>query len=146
MSVNNWKQKGNIYLWRYAGNPKNYSGWHLTGDNEGVESLLELLGLMLEENSGSNRTFRLSKPGMDITSVVGCRDRMIAESKVKFCYEVSEATELNINPNSDDFEIVINRNSTNHLIFGLKDVKNGKGDYSTGQKQNKLWFWWAPHA
>jgi hypothetical protein len=42
--VESWKQAGNLYLWRYAHNTKNYPGWNLAAEETGWKSLFDLLG------------------------------------------------------------------------------------------------------
>lgn len=38
-----WQQKGNLYLWRYQPENRNYPGLHITGDSDGLKSLAPLI-------------------------------------------------------------------------------------------------------
>lgn len=43
-----WHQRDRISLWRYVEANRSYAGWHLSADDEGCRSLLELLDLFAQ--------------------------------------------------------------------------------------------------
>lgn len=92
MNVNDWKQNGNVYLWRYEGSPKNYPGWHLTADSEGAIAFITLIDLVSGASSGTKRTIVLSKPGESELRVPGCRQAAIAAEKLVLESAVEDAS------------------------------------------------------
>src|ERR1044071_2745683 len=43
-----FKLNGHVYLWKYRENTRNYPGWNITLDDQAIDSLLTLFGLMNE--------------------------------------------------------------------------------------------------
>ena len=141
MEVYRWKQKGNLYLWRYRDNPKNYPGWQFTGDKEGVNSLCEILSLMLTEEKNVKRTIQLSTPSEVELSISGCTSKAIPEMKVSLHCEVEEPIDWCIKPYADSMDILCSPFSARGLRESLKKWLSGENDFSFGHNANQLWFW-----
>jgi len=58
--VNNWRQEGRIFIWRYAKPNRRTHGWHFTADRRGCASFRDLLG-KLRGMEGAYRTWQLEK-------------------------------------------------------------------------------------
>lgn len=56
------KLSGNIALWRYFQNAKNYPGWHFTADKSGRAFLLELFDLMSNSEWPSQKKINTTSP------------------------------------------------------------------------------------
>lgn len=137
MNLYDWKQRGNIYVWRYDKNPRNYYGWHLTADSMGCESLIELLLEFMPSESGFFRTIRLAKPTHNQYRVPGCKNKIVAETKLVMSKsDISE--DWDISNSEGKLKIHLGTDQIEKFVSGVNDVKNGKGDYSI----NGLWFWW----
>ncbi len=142
MNINKWTQHGKVYLWQYNGSPKNYIGWHITCDKEGIVSLSELISLMIKSDDNGKRTVNLFKPKSSELKVPNCKSKAIAVTKITILYEADS-------PDIWDFrkedERVFLHTGINQLIkfkSGLQNLGQGQGDYSIGDKENKVWFWW----
>jgi hypothetical protein len=68
-SVEGWKQAGDLSLWRYGQNTKNYPGWNLAADQLGWESLLDLLGRMVASPWACRREVAVIRPTARILAV-----------------------------------------------------------------------------
>ncbi len=142
MNTNKWKQSGRLYLWRYEDNPKNYCGWHLTADSEGVRSLLELIGLMLKSKDESYRTIKLYQTTGHELRVPNCRSRAISCSKLILKNKKDNEDNWNISDQQGIATIVAGDDSLSNLMAGLLDIQRGRGDYFIGTNGHELWFWW----
>lgn len=141
MEVYNWKQKGNLYLWRYKDNPKNYPGWQFAGDRVGVKSFCELLNLMQKEERNVKRTIQFSTPTEKELTIPGCNSKIVSESKAVLHCEVEGSIEWCIKPYGDSMDIIADPYSIKGLRESLNKWLNGENDFSFGHAKNQLWFW-----
>lgn len=138
MKMTEWKQKGVVSLWSYEGNPRHFPGWHLNCDEEGANSLVELVQALTASGVGAARTIKLSAPTKKQLSVPNCREK----------YKSSEKMVLNLSKkwvvvNADEKLIIeFPTEMANQLITGITGIAAGIGDYSIGSEGSKLWFWW----
>src|SRR6266702_378107 len=152
--VDAWKQRGNVYLWRYQENCKNFPGWHLAADRAGAESLLILLAEFKSSTASVYRTITLSKPTINVLAVPnnkGGKARWWAPSRFRINFDPNpEAMSLWSFPvDQDPAVLFVGREFLLRLEAGIVDLSQGKGDYSIGgvtkeelSEQTSLWFWW----
>lgn len=57
--VADWKQAGNLYIWRYATPGRSRQGWHFSADPAGCASMVDLINRMVREASSRHRTLQL---------------------------------------------------------------------------------------
>ena len=93
----NWKQKGNIYLWQYEPHDKNFPGWHLSGDKEGIISCLELIDALESDRLEQFRTIQLHKPNEAQYDIANCRGKAIPSTKLVVSYSPENVGAYNIN-------------------------------------------------
>jgi hypothetical protein len=67
--VESWKLAGNVWLWRYGQNTKNYPGWNLAADETGWNSLFELIRRMAASPWACRREISVTKPTACILAV-----------------------------------------------------------------------------
>lgn len=67
--VERWKAIGTVYLWKYKGDPKDFSGWHIVADRAGALSCIDLFARMQRELAPCKRTFEVHSPSIDILRV-----------------------------------------------------------------------------
>jgi hypothetical protein len=141
MNINEWKQTGKIYVWRYRDNPKNYRGWHMTANKSGCKSALNLLQTFTHSSIEFWRTIQLSVPTSDQYGVPNCSSKPIAESKLVI--NKNEKPDFWKLENKDDkLFLEMGINYIHKLMSGVTDIQNNKGDYFIGSKGQELWFWW----
>ena len=66
--INDWRQTGVIHLWRYKPEKSGLKGWHLTGDERGLQSTAKLLELLGSATYPAKRTVNLTKPSERIAA------------------------------------------------------------------------------
>jgi len=69
--IAHWRQRGNVYLWRFPTDVRNYPGWQCTADAEGCRSLVEMLTIMASSEWSSKIDIALTAPTPEITSLTG---------------------------------------------------------------------------
>jgi len=145
-SVNEWKQGGEIYLWRYLGRSRNFLGWHITGTKEGCLSLVELLDRFEFEGERRHRTIQLSQPSTDQLAVPNNANAdWTSAQKLKIEYHPG-SSEWRFPKDSNPAVLQIGQEWLEELRNGLLGIPEGKGDYSIGTDKDasqRLWFWWT---
>jgi hypothetical protein len=152
--MSSWKQSGIVTLWRYERSTRGYSGWHMTADTEGTQSLLFLLRrLRAGQEPAQYRTILVEPPTHAILRVPnfkGGRAAWIAPHKwrIHVVDAPVEADAWTFPAQLDPAELSIGRKRLDQLMRGIEDIAQGKGDYFIGDDQSagtRLWFWWWPH-
>ena len=141
MNINKWKQSGNIYIWRYQDNPRNYPGWHLSANNSGCISFSELLQALIDSPPEANRTVQLSVPTEKQFCVPNCNRKPIAETKLRI-KRSGNTDKWALTKNEDKLQLDIGIVYLQKFISGIADIQQGKGDYCIGRDNQELWFWW----
>ncbi len=141
MNINKWKQSGNIYIWRYQDNPKNYRGWHLSANNSGCISISELLQALIDSPPEAYRTVQLSVPTDKQFCVPNCKRKPISETKL-IIVKSGIPDEWTLTNNEDKLQLNIGTVYLHKFISGIADIQRGEGDYFIGRKDQELWFWW----
>jgi hypothetical protein len=142
-----WKQNGNIWLWRYTLNERNYPGWNLTADDSGCGSLLALLDELVER-PGEYHTVQTLSPGRDQLAVPNNRIERatwLAPARLRLTYSKnSTAWEFPGDLEPATFEI--GADWLPALREGISGIPHGRGDNSIGLNKGgnlTLTFWWG---
>jgi len=156
MSIRDWRSAGKLYLWRYPGNPRQYSGWHCTADKSGGEALLELLGAFGAEESIVSRVLPLAVPTREILEVPnfeGGRAPCAAHTQWRISFHPG-ATDARLwrFPSSEALaHLELGLEQLPRLAAGVRELMSGGGDCCIGQDSKQsvaecsdLWFWWQP--
>ncbi len=138
MNINTWTLKGSISIWRYEPINKNFPGWHMTADDDGYGSLLELIELLEKSDIGSKRTVTLSKPEPGLA----CADlKETPEKKVVISLGEPEA-QWSLENGDDNLFFKLGLQSLARLRSGIVSAKNGDYDFSVSAPGGQnLWFW-----
>jgi hypothetical protein len=144
--LHSWKQRGVISLWRYTENPKAFGGWHISANDVGIASLLELLRV-LQLAPGSYRTISITQPSARLLQVPNFqqgRARWVAPSKLQL--EVSpDAQTWEFPEDLEPAHFIVGASYLPALIRGLEGIPRGEGDYAIGSRAGgklRLCFWW----
>jgi hypothetical protein len=149
-TVEKWNQKGQIWIWRYAGRSKNYEGLHLTADSVACKSLRELFKLMNNSQWPSTKVLKISKKEFVDTTGSGYKLSLLETFKIK--YRKSQAPDdywnLEWDSNRKNYILTIGAKKLKELDTGISDIERGHGDYDIGPADDDkwdemcLWFWW----
>ncbi len=146
MIVNEWKQTGRVFLWRYEDPSKASSGWHMTTDGEGARSLLALIDAFLLSAVDARRTVRLSIPTERELRVPNYNKKADPAEKLVLEFVAQENSLWSLSCKDKKATLKAGRSSLLNLGNGLADIEKGRGDYCIGEKGQELWFWWRLNA
>jgi hypothetical protein len=150
--VESWKQSGNLYLWRYAHNTKNYPGWHLAADETGWKSLFDLLGRMAASPLACRREISVLKPTSRILAVpnnpAGSEG---IESAQRLILEVPRGTvgdrQWRLESNQKRVVLEVGPSKLAELHGAVGSMPSTGGDFAIGPdaqrtwKEKSLWLW-----
>ena len=136
------QQRGSISLWRYTESTRNFSGWHLSANDDGAIALKSILHALQE--SGGTCTLTVTRPSAAVLSVPNNRGGHAAWSapnRWRICYQAT-ADEWRFPPTGEPAVLTLGTTHLGQLVAGLDDILAGQGDYSIGIEGEELWFWW----
>ena len=137
-----WKQRGQIYFWRYTENSRNFPGWHLVVDSAASESLASLVASLTKAQEPIHRTLQVSRPTKDVLCIPNNKDglaRFSAPTKLVICFDPTDADSWTLDCVSDVLEWRLGSNSMTELESALASP-NSFFDRQFG-KDKPLWFW-----
>lgn len=141
MNVHHWKQKGQLYLWRYEPENKNYAGWHLSGDTDGLSSLVELIQAMESSGTEQYRTVNLAQPGEVQYQIPGCRSKPVPVAKLRVKYEPRRSSDFELLIQEDVLTLSMGRGNVNQYCTALRGLAQGKNDVHLGRGNHGVWLW-----
>ena len=144
--VDRWMQRGRVFLWSYAGNPRNFCGWHITADDAGCESLLLLIDLMIQAEFKAKQIIDLTPPTASDLRVVGCTARAMAAKSLNLSHSKQRMAMDHWSLRAADrtVDLEAGKEHLEKLRKGIEDIRRGEGDYLIGIDGEELWFWWRP--
>jgi hypothetical protein len=147
-AVNNWKQSGSVYLWRYKSDRVKHAGWHFTADDDACECLIDLLDAMAAVSDATHRSLKLSPATEAVWGVPNFglpRREALGTLTLRFLptYE-----DLDIGYQDDRLTLQVGLARVQKLRAAILDVRLGGGDYHLSPNirndASRLWFWWMP--
>ena len=136
-----------IYLWRYKENKRNYPGYHLTADTVGCDLLIHLAEELEKSESAITHEIELSPVNEKILAVPNNTRGNKTVVSFKFWNLVCIPTVKKAHFVYDDLyptcTLELSPQQAGCIAEGVRDIKNGRGDYCIGGKNDHLlWFWW----
>ena len=145
--AHSWKQTGNVSLWRYTENERNYPGWHLTADTAGCDSLIALLDALVSDGIPAFRAVEitpLSKAQLGVPNNKSGLAAWRSPGKLRVTFS-SDPAEWSFPPDLEPAVLAIGSDWLAPLQEGISGIPHGRGDCSIGFAGNgssRLWFWW----
>lgn len=148
--IEKWKQQGDIWIWRYIIQSKNYAGLHFTADSAACKSFKHLIRLMKEAQWPSTKILLISaKPFIDPTGY-GYKKTVLKTIKIKYRKNLvaEDHWQIDWDGTKRNPTLSLGAKKLNELEKGVSDVEKGYGDYSIGPVEKSylpdmsLWFWW----
>lgn len=148
--INKFKISGQIYLWKFLENQRNYPGWNLTADKTGCESSLQLLEMMKQTEWSSKKEIQTAVPTELQIRVPNNRN---GDAKWKYAKTLilnykkkSASDEWMIAENSDTVEIRFGTDKLTEFENSILKVQKGTGDFAISNFEENdshiLYFWW----
>lgn len=141
MNGHHWKQKGQLYLWRYEPENKNYAGWHISGDTYGLNSLVELMQAMNFSGAKQYRTIKLAQPGELQYQISGCKLKPVAVAKLRVHYEPGGSTEPELLTQEGVVTFSVSSGNVDEYCIALRGLAQGKNDVHLGRGNHGFWLW-----
>jgi hypothetical protein len=141
--ISKFKLQGNIYLWKYKANTRNYPGWNFTADDLGCRSFVELLTLMRSSLYGSKKSIQLAEPTNAQTRAAVDLMFFPAQSLL-VVYKKGRAGMWKMEKINGALELSFDDDTAEKLQRAVERVRNGEGDFaiSDSSEENILYFWW----
>lgn len=145
--VAEWRQEGEIFVWRYPKRNKHAGEWHFTGDPAGCRSIRNLIDRMAG-GEARHRTMRLGWVTSAISEVPNFGERKpdrFTSMRVAFR---PDAGEMTMEEDGDRLILTFGNKQVSDLRAAFADVEVGNGDFGIGPSDDrriKPWyFWWMP--
>lgn len=142
-AVRQWRLSGNVYLWRYKGNARNYPGWHLPADTLACASLLDLIKLMSDSQFTSEVMLPLSPPTPREIRLPNAKFihlpatlLLIYYSPIKLTADHWQLTESN-----GRVRLEVGSDHLSEFQKGIAGIVPHENDYWIGVSGQELWFW-----
>lgn len=137
------KNGGAVSLWHYEGFPRDYNGYHLSGDKDGCRFLLGLVERFKKAHFPARKKFVLDVPSKPNLSVPACPNRGLPAQHLEIRYSNKFAEDYwSLSDNGGGVLIKTGIQGLRDLHRGSNDMLQGVGDWSTGEGKESLWFWW----
>lgn len=137
-----WSQRGQLFLWKYTLNTRNYPGSHLTWDIDGQRSLIDLLELLENSSVGTSRTLKLHAPSETALSVPNNKvQKVISWEKLSITLVDSANSHLSETQNSLSMEA--NSEKLSELRDAIHQVEESRDESTLGFAVNRLTLWWS---
>jgi hypothetical protein len=82
--MDNWKQTGRLFFWRFTENTRNFPGWHFMVDRAASISIAALLRSMSKSASSCSRTIVVSLPTTEVLSIPNNRNsQCVAPERIR---------------------------------------------------------------
>ena len=139
-AVQKWKQRGITLLWKEKGRPS--AEWNISCDDQGCDSLLQLLDIMDRSPWSNKREIAITRP---IHIPQGPDDRphyipkwlLLNYGKTKFSPDHWKLFKSN-----RTVVLELGANRLDEFRRAITDIRAGLGDYAFGDDGHRLWIWW----
>jgi len=138
-TINEWKQAGALYLWRYTENQRNYPGWHLAADKTGFAALTDLLTRLLRAGDAASRTTQIAPPSPAVLGTANNRTAPVVSTE-RARWNVSAIEhEWRLDESSKVLSLNLGRQKVAGMLHWLSNPEQAfDTTYGTSPP---LWFW-----
>lgn len=148
--INKFKISGQIYLWKFLENQRNYPGWNLTADKTGCESLLQLFEMMKQTEWSSKKEIQTAVPTelqIKVPNIQNGNAKWKYAKTLILNYKKNSASdEWMIAENSDTVEIRFGTDKLTEFENSISKIQKGSGDFAISDFEESdasiLYFWW----
>ena len=142
-----WNNLGSISLWHYDGFPANFPGYHMMADERGCLFLIGLIERFRSSQYPARKTVPLTKPSAEQLAVPNCgrKCQLARELELRYRRELEDRHWV-LSESDGKVTIELGLDGLRQIDRGATDMMQAKGDWSTGEGDGSLWFWWHPHT
>lgn len=147
--VAEWRQDGQIFVWRYPKRNKHAGEWHFTGDPAGCRSICDLIDRMAG-GEACHRTLKLVQVTDAISSAPNFGELKADRfASMRIAFE-PDAGDLAMEEDGDRLILTVGNSRLCDLRAAFAEVEVGIGDFgiatSDDRKEKGWWFWWMPRS
>lgn len=146
--IEKYKVEGEIYIWIYKDNIRNYPGWNITFNSDAIKSLINLFKLLNSSEWSLKKKILTKTPSQKQINIPNNKfGNAVWKSKQKIVLNL-KISELDdhwlINENEEEIEFQFGKAKLRELINALKAVSNKQGDFAISDRneENILYLWW----
>ncbi len=153
-------QNLDVWAWRYARNPRNYSGAHVSATPTACDALLRCIEGLRHEGYGARRTIPLLRlTSSDEAKIIdtGLVFSSFLKMRLELHKPTAELRQMCISHRSGVLTLAFTVDQIHFFEQGIREMKAGFGDYSMAPIEDKklglgdrdrasldLWLWAAP--
>lgn len=147
--VAEWRQKGEIFVWRYPAKSRHAGEWHFTGDPAGCRSIRNLVDRMAGGET-CHPTMKLGRVTPVISAVPNYGDPKADRfACIRIMFQ-PDAGDLAMEEDGDRLILTFGHKRLPALRAAFAEVEIGMGDFgiatSEDRKEKGWWFWWMPRS
>ncbi len=147
--VSEWRQEGEIFVWRYPKDNRHAGEWHFSGDPAGCRSFRNLIDRMAG-GEACHRTLRIPDVAPAISGVPGFGKPKGDRFTVLRVIFKPDATDLSMEVEGERLTLTLGNRRIAALRAAFTEVEVGMGDFgiatSDDRKAKGWWFWWMPSS
>ncbi len=146
-----WRQRGRLHVWTYGHASPNYAGWHISGDADGLTSMIEGLDHL---RSARQSTLRLQLTPVDAELLAIPNHTARASYADALTVVLAGPDELRawaFDTSAAGLAVRVGSQKLGVFIAALRDVLAGQHDFCLGPDDWRrapddqwLWFWLHP--
>ncbi|MBL0914540.1 MAG: hypothetical protein IBJ13_03200 [Sphingopyxis sp.] len=142
--VAEWRQEGQIFVWRYPKNSKHAGEWHFTGDPAGCRSFRNLIDRMAG-GEACHRTWTLGRMTDAIWAVPNYGEpRHDGFTSMRIVFD-PDKRDLTMEVTEARLVMSVGNAQLRHLRAAFSDIEVGRGDFGIGTSDGRkpdIWMFW----
>lgn len=143
-AIEKFKIRGHISIWEYNDPNPNRKCWNFTANDEGCDSLCELLNLMDSSKYSSTKLITITPPTAGTIKHVNDRiTKWSSKPHLKIVFKNQEERKWEIRSDSNQYEILFDKTYIQQLINSVEKIKANQFDFAIADDSdnNVLYFW-----
>lgn len=144
INVDKWKQKGNLYFWRYVENNRNYPNWNLAADEDFRDNFLDLLQRMSDAKFDSQKLLEITLPTAEVLKIpnnYGGNAKWKSPKIINLKHRKESAGDsFSFNESENNLTLIVGRQTLQLLSECFLKIRQ-QIDYSIQIGDTKIWFW-----
>lgn len=142
--VAEWRQEGDIFVWRYPKNSKHAGEWHFTGNPVGCRSIRNLIDRMAGGET-CHRTLNLAQMTRAVWEGPNYGEpRRDNFASMRIAFD-PDARDLTMKATETRLVMTMGNAQLRHLRAAFADVELGRGDFGIGTSNSRkcdIWMFW----
>jgi hypothetical protein len=138
--IDNWRQSGRLFFWRFTENVRSYPGWNFMLDSAGAISVSSLVRAMSKSSTPCIRTVQVSLPTVEVLRVANNRSAgCVAPTRLRIEIDTADPATWSLN----DDGVAVHWRLGSHTATAVADAFADPAKYFDSAIGTKpvLWSW-----